>query len=232
MKKKLPIAGKPTSAGAAKPVRGGSKPEFPTRNELYRKAGLLGGATLLAGGLAHADPQAQQAKPQVNAVSELATDGSVDGKPLPKAPPKLKIYRSGGGIGPAEDMWNLADVETFVSWTMAREGKLAIQTNYKLSLDGVSVALDGFDPERNIGFEYVDGHDPEKAKWTPEIKAKLAAWQASKKVAILFIDVRRYPDAAALKGKVVKFLVDVKKAPPAAGRIAQAEPPKAPEKKK
>ena len=54
MKKKLPVMGKPTPASAQKglaatPVKGASRPDFPTRSEAYLKAGLLGGAALIAG---------------------------------------------------------------------------------------------------------------------------------------------------------------------------------------
>ena len=127
MKKKLPLAGTPMPAAAqkelvVKPVSAGSRPEFPTRGELYRKASLLGGATLLAGSLAHADapapppppsPPAQKqpapkpATVETPASAELiaagTSAGSIDGKPLDKVAPKFKVYREGGGIGPAED---------------------------------------------------------------------------------------------------------------------------------
>lgn len=228
MKKKLPILPQKSASSPdlrVAPVAAGSRPEFPTRNDLYRKAkaGLLGGATLLAGTLAHADVKKKPpSAPQVEMQS--IEDGSVNGKALTKAAPKIKVYREGGGIGPAEDMWNLEDVESFVSWTMAKEGKLALQTNYKLELDGVKLNLDGFDPDRNVGYEYVDSHDGEASTYTPAVRAKLDAWMKAQKVAILFIEVKRLPDAATLRGKVVKFLNDVKKLPPNPGKLAVAPP--------
>ncbi len=220
MKKKLPIArGAKTPELAVKPVKDASRPEFPTRGELYRKAGVLGGATLLASGLAGAEPQkpTPNAPPAVTAASP--EEGSINGKPLAKVQPKIKVYREGGGIGPAEDMWQLEDVEAFINWTMAREGKLALQTSYKLDLDGTRLTLDGFDPVRNIGYAYVDPHDPERTQAISALRGKFDQWTSERKVAILFLEVRRYPDAATLKGKIVKFLHTVRQAPPAPGKL-------------
>lgn len=222
MKKKLPIAKPETKRNAAlavKPVKGASRPEFPTRSELYRKAGVLGGATLLASGLAGAEPQKPAPKPPQPIASASLEEGSINGKPLAKAQPKIKVYREGGGIGPAEDMWQLEDVEAFISWTMAKEGKLALKTKYKLDFDGASLVLDGFDPDRNIGYTYVDPHDPDRMEYTAGLRGKLDQWMKDRKVAILFIEVRRYPDASTLKGKVVKFLHAVQQQPPAPGKL-------------
>lgn len=240
MKKKLPVLSKPMPAAsqrelAVKPVAAGVKPEFPTRGAMYRKAGLIGGASLLVGGgVASADmakapapppppPPQQQAKPNPEKapmpVSELK-DGSIDGQPLAKAAPKFKVYREGGGIGPAEDMWQESDVEAFINWTMAKEGKLNIATNYKFEYDGTSFDLDGFDAEKNVGYEYVDKLDYDKDYFTKEVRAKFDRWMKEKKAAILFIEIKKNPDAATIKGKVLKFLAAVKKTPPIAGKLA------------
>ena len=235
MKKKLPIHQPTTSPElVVAPVTGGSRPEFPTRGDAYRtaKAGLFGGATILAGTLAHADAPKPAPAPQQAQVAQAGEDGSINGKPLAKAAPKVKVYRAGGGIGPAEDMWNLEDVEAFVGWTMAKEGKLNLQTNYKLELDGLKLNLDGFDPDRNIGYEYVDSKDSEAATYSAATRAKLDAWMKAQKVAILFIEVKKVPDTATLHGKVVKFLNQVKKAPPNPGKLmASPAMPGKPEKK-
>ncbi len=229
MKKKLPIvttSAKPVSPGlSVAPVAAGSRPEFPTRKDLYRKAkaGLIGGATFFAGTLAaHAD--APKPAPQAQ-VAQSLEDGSINGKPISKTAPQVKVYRAGGGIGPAEDMWNLEDVESFVSWTMVKEGKLNLQTNYKLELDGLKLNLDGFDADKNIGFEYIDSKDPESSTYSAATRAKLEGWMKAQKVAILFIEVKRLPDTATLRGKVVKFLNQVKKTPPNPGRIMPAVAP-------
>lgn len=243
MKKKLPVVSKPMPAAtqrelAVKPVAAGAKPEFPTRKAMYRTAGIIGGATLLAGGVASADKAAPpaQAPPPVNQQAKPAEQkpveqkpmpnpeikgGSVDGQPLAKTAPKFKIYRDGGGIGPAEDMWEEAEVEAFVNWTMAKEGKLDIKTNYKFEYDGTSFDMDGFDENANIGYEYVDRHDYDKDYFTKEVRAKFDRWMKEKKAAILFIEIKKNPDPSTIKGKVLKFLAAVKKSRPVPGKLAK-----------
>jgi hypothetical protein len=221
MKKKLPIAkGTKSPELNVKPVAAGSKPEFPTRRDAYRRAGMLatGAATILAGTLAHADAKKPAPAPQQAVEMASVEDGTINGKALTKAEPKVKVYREGGGIGPAEDMWNTADVESFVSWTMAREGKLNLQTKYAFELDGQKLTLDAFDPARNIGYVYIDSKDPDAKTYTPAVRAKIDAWNKDKKVALLFIEVKRLPDQATLRGKVVKFINDTTKNPPGPGK--------------
>jgi hypothetical protein len=218
VKKKLPVISKSVPAQTQRelrvaPVKAASAPEFPTRGDLYRKAGVLGTATLLASSLAHAQAPAKPAPPPPTPIAgEAVTGGSIDGKALAKQQPKIKIYRDGGGIGPSEDMWTVEDVEAFLSWTMAREGKLAIVSKHKFSRDGVNLVLDGFDAKQNIGYIYIDGHDPQRSQITPAVRTQLETWRKAKTVSILLIDLKRYPDPAALKGKVIKFLHDVRKA--------------------
>ncbi len=240
MKKKLPVVSKPMPAAtqrelAVKPVAAGAKPEFPTRKAMYRTAGIIGGATLLAGGVASADkaaapapappPVKQEAKPAEQAAKPAPNPeikgGSVDGQPLAKTAPKFKVYREGGGIGPAEDMWQESEVEAFINWTMAKEGKLDIKTNYKFEYDGTSFDIDGFDENANVGYEYVDKLDYDKDYFTKEVRAKFDRWMKEKKAAILFIEIKKNPDASTIKGKVLKFLAAVKKAPPVAGKLAK-----------
>jgi len=272
MKKKLPVLGKPTPAAsqrglAAKPVKSGaSRPEFPTRGEAYLKAGLLGGATLLAGcgGSAPAPkqpapvtepaPVAQEPAPTPTTTQQVATDqpavppqqaqqsmpppppdqgppppppvdpallvnGSIDGQPLASQMPKFKVHREGGGIGPAEDMWDPSEVEAYVSWQMAKEGKLALKSNYQLDFDGVQLTLAGYDPDKNIGYAYYDkfGGDTAAPK---DVHAKLDGWMKANKAAILLIEVGRVPDTATMKGKIMKFMTQVKKHPPATGPLS------------
>jgi hypothetical protein len=200
---------------AVAPVKAASAPEFPTRKDLYRKVGV--GATLLASGLASAEPAARKPAPppqqQIAETRDLES-GSINGKALAKAMPTIKVFRSGGGIGPAEDMWQIEDVEAYLSWTMAKEGRLALQTKFKLDLEGQKLTLDGYDPAAKIGYVYVDKNDPERGAVSGPMKAKLDQWMKDRKVAILYIDVKRVPDQATLRGKVVKFLHETAMNPP------------------
>jgi hypothetical protein len=220
VKNKLPMA-KAVPADnhkglAVAPVsqHGTGGPEFPTRKDLYRKVGV--GATLLASGLASAEPQARKPAPPPQQIADTRDleSGSINGAALAKAMPTIKVFRSGGGIGPAEDMWQIEDVEAYLSWTMAKEGRLALKTKYKLDLEGQKLVLDGYDPAAKIGYVYVDKNDPERDAMTAPVKAKLAQWMKDRKVAILYIDVKRVPDQATLRGKVIKFLHETAMNPP------------------
>ncbi|MBV8755865.1 MAG: hypothetical protein JO257_01240 [Deltaproteobacteria bacterium] len=249
MKKKLPMAKAAASQKglAAKPVKGASKPEFPTRGELYRKAGLLGGAALLSSAIASAgapppkapppNPPPQQSKPSpapppapppdtkpAPVDPALFINGSVDGQPLAKQTPKFKVYREGGGIGPAEDMWESSEVEAYLSYQMAKEGKLNLKSHYKLEADGLSLDVDGFDPDKSVGYIYVDKFD-DQDQITKDVRAKLDAWMKAKKAAILLIEVKKVPDASTMKGKILKFVAQVKKNPPTPGTLVAAPAP-------
>ena len=72
---------------------------------------------------------------------------------------------------------------------------------------------------KNVGYEYVDKLDSDSDAFTKEVRAKFDSWMKEKKVAILFIEVKKNPDAATLKGKIVKFLNTVKKAPMTPGAL-------------
>jgi len=230
--KKLPIIGKPSPAAAqrelaAKPVGGkASRPEFPTRNQAYRAAGVLGGASLLVAGLAGAAPPGPNPHDHSQDMA-LSETGTIDGKAISATRPKFKVWREGGGIGPSEDMWSPTDVEAFINWTLAREGSLAIVSNFQLNVDGTTIKLDGFDPSRNVGYVYTDQMNPAMAS---EDRAKLDAWVKAGKLAVLYLDIRRAPDPATLQGKVIKFLAASAKAPPASARLPIASP--SPAKKK
>jgi hypothetical protein len=264
---RLPIAKQPTPAQrqrelAVKPVAAGSRPEFPTRGELYRKASLLGGAALLAGGMAAAAPGCGSSPPPPPATptntapepvaaaptppppaAELAqpppaadptppappppppvdpallANGSVDGQPLPAEMPTFRVTRGGGGIGPPEEMWDPTEVDAYLSWQRAHEGKLAIQSNVKLSYDGVDLVLAGFDADKNIGYIYFDKMTGTSDMYPKDVVKKIDAWNKQKKLAILVIDQKKNPDTASLKGKVVKFLATTKKSPPSSGKL-------------
>ncbi len=109
------------------------------------------------------------------------------------------------------EMWEPSEVTAFVNWTMAKEGKLAIKTGYKLERDDVSIVLDGFDADKQVGYVYTDRHKPSHV--SPEVRAKLDAWQKDRQVAILFIDLQKAPDEPTIKGKILTFLAAVKKSP-------------------
>src|SRR5439155_27343942 len=111
-------------------------------------------------------------------------------KPLATQTPKFKVYREGGGIGPAEDMWEPNEVEAYLGWQMAHEGKLNLKSHYKLEADGVSLDVDAFDPDKSVGYIYVEKFGDANAL-TKDVRAKLDAWMKAKKAAILIIEVKK-----------------------------------------
>ena len=201
------LAVSPVAAEAA------SKPGFPRRGDLRKSTALLGGAALLAmGGLAHA-----------KAASKTANPGSIDGNPLPKKAPKIKMTREGGGIGPSHMVWEAEDVEAFLNWKFAHDGHLDIKTAYSMDLgDGMKVTLDGFDPNLNVGYEFMYGDDDQE--FTDAAQAKLKDMMKAKKAAILVINMSGTPDESTLSKKVSAFLAQVKKNPPAATGAEEAMP--------
>jgi hypothetical protein len=194
-----------------------SKPGFPRRGDLRKSTALLSGAALLAVGGSLAQAKA--------AGKSAVNPGTIDGNPLPKKAPKIKLTREGGGIGPATVMWEAEDVEAFLNWHFAHDGHLDIKTAYAMDLgDGMKVTLDGFDPNLNVGYEFVYGDDT--AEFTDAAVAKLKDMMKDKKAAVLVINMSGTPDESTLSKKVTQFLAQVKKNPPAPTASAEeAMPP-------
>jgi hypothetical protein len=218
-KKKLPAEEQAAKSLAVAPVKAGSVPEFPRRGELKKGAGksaaLLGGAMLVASG------GAALAK---DAGSKAVNPGSIDGNPLPKKAPKIKMHREGGGIGPSMMVWEPEDVEAFLNWKFAHDGHLDIKTAYEMDLgDGMKVTLDGFDPNAMIGYEFVYGDDDEQ--FNDKAVAKLADMMKAKKAAVLVINMTGTPDESTLSKKVSKFFAAVKKNPPAGTQAVEKPTP-------
>src|SRR5262245_8455261 len=92
MTRKLPVLGRPSPASAQRelavqPVSSGSRPEFPTRGQLARKAGQLGGATLLATGLAGACGSSKPAPAPMPVAEPMPTETPAKPEPTPAPEP-------------------------------------------------------------------------------------------------------------------------------------------------
>ena len=134
--------------------------------------------------------------------------------------PKFKVYREGGGIGPAEDMWE-AGRGRGVHELADGEGRQArAQDHYKLEADGLSLDSTASIPTRASATSTSTSSRTTSAI-TKDVRAKLDAWMKAKKAAILLIEVKKVPDAATLKGKVLKFMATVKKNPPTSGHAGR-----------
>jgi hypothetical protein len=213
---------------------GASQPEFPRRPDIFqggyapssgiagrasRKGAslLVGGAIVAAGALAHAKSETQV----VTTKAPKPGKGSIDGAAVNAKAPKIVIYRS-SGIGPSEE-YDDKEVEAFLNWKFAHDSKLDMKSNYQLEYDEVKVSLDGFDPTRNIGFEFIHGNDYDE--FSDAVRKKIGDWMTQKKAAILLIDMDGTPDAPTLSKKVAKFMKDVKKNPPSASPLMGAVEP-------
>ena len=230
MTKKLPVVNdggkRPPSAAQVElkvaPVAaaGASRPEFPRRSDVRRGVGLIAGGALLATtGLAYAGGEKQEAATAPKPA--LGKGSTIDGVAIAKKTPKIMIYRGGGGIGPSSDEYDVAEVEAFLSWKFAKE-KLDIVSNYVLEHDSVKITVNGYNPQRNIGYEFFSGNDWDE--FSDEVKAKLTAWQTAKKAAILVIDISGTPDASTLSKLTAKFFKDIKKSKPAIGMLPKPAP--------
>jgi hypothetical protein len=103
-----------------------------------------------------------------------------------------------------------------------------IAENVDLDEDGIRFAVDGFDAERRVGYEYVtaeagDGWDVDET-----VKATLADRHAKGDLHILVIDEAAAPDAKAIDRQVDAFLATLKPA----GAAKPAKKPAPPAKKK
>lgn len=86
------------------------------------------------------------------------------------------------------------------------EAGLAIQEGYALDCEGVRVNLDGFDPARRVGYEYITTEAGDRAEVTPEVIAALDDRMEKGDLFVFLIDERDVRDEAALGKAAGRFL--------------------------
>jgi hypothetical protein len=104
-----------------------------------------------------------------------------------------------------------------------------IEENRAFDEDGLHFEIDGFDPERRVGYEYVteeagDGWDVDGA-----VIAALEAKRKAGQLYVLVVDERDAPDAASLGDAIDAFLKELPK--PAEPAVKEAAKPKPAAKK-
>ncbi len=83
---------------------------------------------------------------------------------------------------------------------------LAIEEHVRLTEEGLDITLDGFDPVRRIGYEYVTTEAGDRAEITPEVVAALEARMLREELFVLLVDERDVPEPAALRFAAEGFL--------------------------
>jgi len=94
---------------------------------------------------------------------------------------------------------------------------------------GVELELDGYDPARRVGYEYITEEAGDGWDVDAEVIAKLAAARRAGDVFVLVVDEREAPDAATLGPLADAFLAEVAEVgKPARDEPAPAKPAKKP----
>jgi nucleotide-binding universal stress UspA family protein len=88
---------------------------------------------------------------------------------------------------------------------------LAIQENCPVEIDGVPVELDGFDPARRIGFEFITTEAGDRKTITPELTTKLEQQMSSGSMHVLLIDEWDVETADDLVMGARRFLDELRK---------------------
>lgn len=90
------------------------------------------------------------------------------------------------------------------------EAGLSIQEHYSLAAEGIPIVLDGFDPVRRVGFEYITTAAGDRAELTPEAVAALEARIKTGDLFVLLIDEIDVGGESALLFAATHFLEALK----------------------
>lgn len=101
-----------------------------------------------------------------------------------------------------------------------------IAENQPFDQGGVRFEIDGIDPERKVGYEYVTDEAGDSWDVDGEVVAELAARMARGELYILVVDETKAPDEASLGAAIDGFLGELKtrKVLPAAPKAAKSKP--------
>jgi hypothetical protein len=88
---------------------------------------------------------------------------------------------------------------------------LAIEDDYPFAEGDVRVSLDGFDPARRVGYEYITTEAGDREEVTPEVVAELEARMRRGELFVLLVDERDVTDEASLRFAAEGFLAALRK---------------------
>lgn len=83
---------------------------------------------------------------------------------------------------------------------------LQVQRGYAFDERGVRVSLDGFDPVRRVGFEFITTEAGDRAEFTPAVVAELERRMAAGDLYLLLVDEADIPSEAVLVDAADAFL--------------------------
>jgi len=90
-----------------------------------------------------------------------------------------------------------------------KEAGFAIQERFQFEEVGVSVELDGFDPEARVGYEYLTTEEGDRIEFTPAVVGALEGQMKKGELFLLMVDEREV-DARGLSLAAERFLAYVK----------------------
>jgi sugar phosphate isomerase/epimerase len=83
---------------------------------------------------------------------------------------------------------------------------LTIVVHHPLRVGGRTIHLDGFDPARKVGFEYVTSEAGDRAELTADVVAELEAHMRVGDYYLLLVDEREVDSVEALERAAAHFL--------------------------
>ena len=83
---------------------------------------------------------------------------------------------------------------------------LTIVEGYALEVAGTTIELDGFDPDRKIGFEYLTTAAGDREEITPAVLAELEARMGAGELYVLLIDESEVDSVVVLERAATLFL--------------------------
>jgi len=90
-----------------------------------------------------------------------------------------------------------------------KEAGFAVQERFQFTEAGVSVELDGFDPQARVGYEYLTTEEGDRIEFTPAVVSALEEQMKQGELFLLMVDEREV-DARGLSLAAERFLAYVK----------------------
>ena len=87
-----------------------------------------------------------------------------------------------------------------------RHAGLAIARDYLFHEDGVKVTLDGFDPTKRVGFEFITTEAGDRAEFTPDVIDALETRMEAEELFLFLVDEQHISGEAALVSAAESFI--------------------------